>query len=418
MVTLKTPRLDGRPFYIRTYASPYAIGAMIEQVHDEGHHHPLAFWSRKLTTRQRNCSQREQDAYAILCALQCYDGWSLGHRVEVMTDHKSLESWRTEHVDTPGGPAGRRGRWHEFLSKFDLHVTYIPGRYNTVAGALSRWAYPASEAYSEVSFHGTWKDKGEVIEFDKEEQALIKKHCLQCSKKNRMKVELVRCKEITKADQTERVNSDSASSQPLRNVFPLTRSKAKSKRPPEKNEKETQPGVAGSRTPPPAVKPSKEWRGVAHRNLRQEWRETNQTTHQPQPHHTPPPPADPSQEWRGTAPGTLSQEWGGPPTTTGREAQPGVAGSSTQETPPGVARDQPHHTLATTPPTHHRSTPHTRHHTPHTTQPRRQRNPARSGGEPQPGPSARSGEDRPPPTASKPSQEWRRVAHRNLSQKW
>ena len=101
-------------------------------------------------------------------------------------------------MDTPGGPARRRGRWHETLSRFDLHVTYIPGRYNTVADALSRWAYPASEAYSEVSFHGTATDKAEAIEFDKEEQALIKKHCLQCSIKNRMKVELVRCKEITK----------------------------------------------------------------------------------------------------------------------------------------------------------------------------------------------------------------------------
>ena len=71
-------------------------------------------------------------------------------------------------MDTPGGPAGRRGCWHEFLSKFDLHVTYIPGRYNTVADALSRWAYPASEAYSELSFDGTSKDKAKVIDFDKE----------------------------------------------------------------------------------------------------------------------------------------------------------------------------------------------------------------------------------------------------------
>ena len=79
-------------------------------------------------------------------------------------------------MDTPDGPAGRRGRWHEFLSKFDLHVTYIPGCYNTVADALSRWAYPASEAYSEVSFHGTSKDKAEVIEFDKEEQKGLDAH--------------------------------------------------------------------------------------------------------------------------------------------------------------------------------------------------------------------------------------------------
>ena len=147
VVRLKTPWLGGRPFDIRTDASRYAIGATIEQVNDEGHHHPLAFTSRKLTTRQQNWSPREREAYAILCALRRYEGWILGHRVEVLTDHKSLESWMTEHVDTPGGPTGRRGCWHETLSRFYLQVTYIPGCYNTVADALSRWAYPASEAY-------------------------------------------------------------------------------------------------------------------------------------------------------------------------------------------------------------------------------------------------------------------------------
>ena len=41
-------------------------------------------------------------------------------------------------MDTPGGLIRRRGCWHEYLSKCDLQVTYIPGRYNTVADALSR----------------------------------------------------------------------------------------------------------------------------------------------------------------------------------------------------------------------------------------------------------------------------------------
>ena len=84
---------------------------------------------------------------------------------------------------------------------------------------------------------GTATDKAEVIEFDKEEQALIKKHCLQCSIKNRMKVELVRCKEITKADQTAGVNSDSESALPLLNVFPVTRPKAKSTLPPQQKDR-------------------------------------------------------------------------------------------------------------------------------------------------------------------------------------
>ena len=49
-------------------------------------------------------------------------------------------------MDTSGGP-------------------YIPGRYNAVEDALSRWAYPASEAYSEVTFHGTSTVRPEAIKF-------------------------------------------------------------------------------------------------------------------------------------------------------------------------------------------------------------------------------------------------------------
>ena len=51
-----------------------------------------------------------------------------------------------ECVDTVFGSAGRRARWHEFLSLFDLHVSYLPGKNNTVADALHRWAYPPSES--------------------------------------------------------------------------------------------------------------------------------------------------------------------------------------------------------------------------------------------------------------------------------
>ena len=79
------------------------------------------------------------------------------------------------------GPAGRRARWQEFLSLFDLHVAYLPGKYNTVADVLSRWAYPASEACLSSNIHGTEQNRGLVIEWDAEKPQLIKRHCLQCS---------------------------------------------------------------------------------------------------------------------------------------------------------------------------------------------------------------------------------------------
>ena len=52
--TLKAERLDGRPCDSPKDASRYATGATIEQVMDKGYHQPMAFWSCKLTTRQRN----------------------------------------------------------------------------------------------------------------------------------------------------------------------------------------------------------------------------------------------------------------------------------------------------------------------------------------------------------------------------
>ena len=76
----------------------------------------------------------------------------------VLTDHKAIESWATELLDTPSGPAGRRARWHELLSKFDIEVVYVPGKDNVVADALSRWAYPASKAFADVSLHGSEED--------------------------------------------------------------------------------------------------------------------------------------------------------------------------------------------------------------------------------------------------------------------
>ena len=77
------------------------------------------------------------------------------------TDHQSLQSWHKEHVDTPSGPASRQATWHETLAKFYLTVVYVPGKDNTVADCLSRWAYPARKGMTDVSAHG---DEAETAE--------------------------------------------------------------------------------------------------------------------------------------------------------------------------------------------------------------------------------------------------------------
>ena len=113
---------------------------------------PTSFQSLKETPR-------EQETYATILALMNSKNVIGLQPVKVFTDHKTLQEWVKETLDTPGGPVGRRSRWYEILSKFDLEVEYMPFNTNMVAYALRRWAYPASQAARDVTEHETWRTR-------------------------------------------------------------------------------------------------------------------------------------------------------------------------------------------------------------------------------------------------------------------
>jgi hypothetical protein len=159
-----------QPFVLRTDASDFAIGAVLEQERN-GEWVPVSFFSRKLGQSQLNWTPREKETYAIVASLRKWAGWVGFQPVLVKTDHRSLENWVSENIDTPSGPRGRRARWHETLSQFNLEVQYIPGKDNTVADAMSRFAYPASSSREDVSFHGSARADAEVRKLIEQEIA-------------------------------------------------------------------------------------------------------------------------------------------------------------------------------------------------------------------------------------------------------
>ena len=83
----------------------------------------------------------ENETYSIVEGLKRWSGYIGLSPVVIKTDHQALERWYREKIDVPSGPVGRRARWHESLSKFQLKVEYIKGSTNIVADGLSRWAF-------------------------------------------------------------------------------------------------------------------------------------------------------------------------------------------------------------------------------------------------------------------------------------
>ena len=167
-VELYLPR-PGARWRLSTDASDFAVGGVLEQEQDDGNWHPVAFFSRKLQGsktagkhRDKGIGQvgwtvREKETYAVVCSLLKFQSW-IGHQeVLVRTDHSSIVQWYKEDLCTASGPLGRRGRWHEFLSRFHLVILYYKGAENEAPDALSRWAYPAGLS-QDVSFHGSEND--------------------------------------------------------------------------------------------------------------------------------------------------------------------------------------------------------------------------------------------------------------------
>ena len=140
----------------------------------------MALWTRVLAEGQRRTwTPQEKEAYAIVMAFRKWAGYIALHLVTVCTDHQSLQSWHKEHLDTPSGPASRRARWHETLATFDLTVVYVPGKDNTVADCLSRWAYPASKGMTDVSAHGDEAETAEAKRIIKMER-LMEEEGVKC----------------------------------------------------------------------------------------------------------------------------------------------------------------------------------------------------------------------------------------------
>jgi hypothetical protein len=129
---LALPRAEGA-MILDTDASDEQIGCCLFQEQPDGARHPIGYWSRGLTSAERNYSTTEKECLAIVWAILHLRPYLEGKKFLIRTDHHSLR-WVLNLSDAQG----RLARWRLRLSEFDFEVQFSPGASHHGADTLSR----------------------------------------------------------------------------------------------------------------------------------------------------------------------------------------------------------------------------------------------------------------------------------------
>ena len=115
---------------------------------------PVAYDSMQLNSTEWNYPIHKKELLAIIHALKKWRSDLLGLEFIVYTDHRTLENFNTQR-----DLSKCQLRWQEFMSQYEMAITYIRGEDNCVADALS-WLPPNTfpdEHMTIWSPHEHWK---------------------------------------------------------------------------------------------------------------------------------------------------------------------------------------------------------------------------------------------------------------------
>ena len=143
-----------RQWTVQTDASGYAIGAVLSQKQDDDTMRPVAFWSHKLNSAERNYSATERELMAIVKATEHWRSYLHGspHPILLKSDHKPLI-----YLNGKAELGMRLSRWMEALCDLTFEIGYVKGKDNAAADALSR--RPDHESKDEAAERPTLKVK-------------------------------------------------------------------------------------------------------------------------------------------------------------------------------------------------------------------------------------------------------------------
>ena len=111
---MRNPNFD-KPFILQTDASHIGVGAVLSQGTSEKQ--PIAYFSRKLLSREKNYSTIEKECLVIFLGIKAFEIYLLGRQFIIQTDHQSL-TWLNKFKDK--NP--RLTRWSLMLQSYNFIV--------------------------------------------------------------------------------------------------------------------------------------------------------------------------------------------------------------------------------------------------------------------------------------------------------
>jgi len=129
---------ESDPFQIEADSSNFATRAVLsQQSTTDGKWHPVAFYSKSLSSVERNYKIHNKETLAIIYALEEWRHFLEGatHLVEIWTDHKNLKYFMTAKKLNRC-----QARWSLHLARFDFLLHHHSRRAMGKLDALSRRA--------------------------------------------------------------------------------------------------------------------------------------------------------------------------------------------------------------------------------------------------------------------------------------
>ena len=130
------------PVKLACDASPYGLGAVMSHVMPNNTERPIAYASRMLSSAERNYSQIDKEALALVWGVKKFNNYLQGRKFTLVTDHQPLTSIFHPARSVPTTTALRLTRYALFLASHDYEIEYKSTTKHSNADGLSRLPVP------------------------------------------------------------------------------------------------------------------------------------------------------------------------------------------------------------------------------------------------------------------------------------